>query len=144
MPDVWTRPTVTAELAHRLVSAVATAAQAKSKALVVAVVDESGVLKAFLRMDGARLSSVQVAIDKAYTAVSGRPTHVWHDVLAKDEVLGAGARQAIDRLVTLGGGYPLVVDGAVIGALGVAGGHYTEDMAAATAGLDAVGLKSGW
>lgn len=144
MPEVWTRPSVTAELANRLVNAVASAAEAEGRALVAAVVDESGVLKAFLRMDGARLSSVQVATDKAYTAVSGRPTHAWHDVLAKDEVLGAGGRHAIGRLVTLGGGYPLVVAGAVVGALGVAGGHYTEDMAAATAALEAVGLQSQW
>ena len=82
----------------------------------IAVVDESGVLKAFSRMDGAALLSVQIAQDKAYTAVGfGMPTHGWHDFIKDDPPLAAGAPSGIDRLVIFGGGYPITIDGAVVG-----------------------------
>lgn len=144
MSDFIERKGISADLATRLVEELRRAGAEHGKPFVVAILDEGGLLKAFLRMDGARHISIQVAQDKAYTALSGRPTHLWHDVLEKDEVLGAGGRQAIDRLVTLGGGYPIVIDGDVIGAIGVAGGHYSEDMQVATTALAAVGVKSEW
>lgn len=142
--DACLRPSITADLAARLVQSVRVAGEEAGKGFVVAVVDESGLLKAFLRMEGTRRLSIDVATNKAYTAVSGRPTHLWHETLEKDAVLGAGARGAIDRLVTLGGGYPVIVGGEVVGGIGVAGGHYTEDMAAATRALSDAGLKSQW
>jgi uncharacterized protein GlcG (DUF336 family) len=105
-------------------------------AMNIAVVDESGVLKAFSRMDGAALLSVQIAQDKAYTAVGfGMPTHGWFDFIKDDPPLAAGAPSGIDRLVIFGGGYPITVDGAVVGAIGVSGGHYSQDQEVAEAGL---------
>ena len=94
--------------------------------MVIAIVDDGGVLKAFSRMDGAALLSVQVAQDKAYTAVGfGMPTHGWHDFIKDDPPLADGAPTGIDRLVIFGGGYPITVDGQVVGAIGVSGGHYS-------------------
>ena len=76
--------------------------------MVIAIVDDGGVLKAFSRMDGAALLSVQVAQDKAYTAVGfGMPTHGWHDFIKDDPPLADGAPTGIDRLVIFGGGYPI-------------------------------------
>src|SRR4051794_41259885 len=96
--------------------------------MVIAVCDDGGVLKAFSRMDGAALLSVQVAQDKAYTAVGfGMPTHGWHDFIKDDPPLADGAPAGIDRLVIFGGGYPIQVDGQVVGAIGVSGGPYSED-----------------
>ena len=107
--------------------------------MVIAVVDESGVLKAFSRMDGAALLSVDIAQDKAYTAVGfGIPSHAWHDFIKDDAPLAAGAPTGIDRLVVFGGGYPITVDGATVGAIGVSGGHYSEDQKVAEAGLSAL------
>ena len=106
---------------------------------VIAVVDDSGVLKAFSRMDGAPLLSVQVAQDKAYTAVGfGMATDAWHDFVKDDPPLAMGAAPGIDRLVVFGGGYPIKVGGAVVGGIGVSGGHYSQDMDVAQAGLSAV------
>jgi uncharacterized protein GlcG (DUF336 family) len=120
------------------------AAEEKARALGVpmniAIVDESGVLKAFSRMDGAALLSVQIAQDKAYTAVGfSMPTHGWYDFIKDDPPLAAGAAPGIDRLVIFGGGYPITIDGATVGAIGVSGGHYTQDQEVAEAGLAIVG-----
>src|SRR5260370_27161117 len=77
---------------------------------VVAMVDDSGVLKAFSRMDGAPLLSVQVAQDKAYSAVGfGMATDAWHDFVKDDPPLAMGAAPGIDRLIVFGGGYPIKV-----------------------------------
>jgi uncharacterized protein GlcG (DUF336 family) len=140
VPDTFTKQSITSDLAHRVVAAAEAKAQRMGHPFVVAVVDESGVLKAFSRMDGAALLSVQVAQDKAYTAVGfGLPTDGWYDFIKDDPPLAAGAPSGIDRLVVFGGGYPIKSGDQVIGAIGVSGGHYTQDMEVAQAGLDAAG-----
>jgi uncharacterized protein GlcG (DUF336 family) len=140
VPDTFTKPSITTDLAHRVVAAAEAKAQEMGHPFVIAVVDESGVLKAFSRMDGAALLSVQVAQDKAYTAVGfGLSTDGWHDFIKDDPPLAAGATTGIDRLVVFGGGYPIKGDGHIIGAIGVSGGHYTQDMEVAQAGLTAAG-----
>jgi uncharacterized protein GlcG (DUF336 family) len=97
------------------------------------------VLKAFSRMDGAALLSVQVAQDKAYTAAGfGIPTDQWHEFIKNDPPLAAGATAGIDRLVVFGGGYPIKVADQVVGGIGVSGGHYSQDMEVAQAGLAAL------
>jgi uncharacterized protein GlcG (DUF336 family) len=107
----------------------------------VAVVDASGLLAGFLRMPGAPLHSVDIAIDKAYTAVSfGLPTHQWADALQSHS---AAVREGIvlrPRFVAFGGGLPMIEAGQRIGAIGVSGGSETQDQAIAQAGLDALGL----
>jgi uncharacterized protein GlcG (DUF336 family) len=83
---------------------------------------------------------VLVALDKAYTAVGfGLPTDGWHDFIKDDPPLAAGAPSGIDRLVIFGGGYPIKSGDQIIGAIGVSGGHYSQDMEVAQAGLDAAG-----
>ena len=140
MPDTFTKQTITSDLAHRVVAAAEAKAQEIGHPFVIAVVDESGVLKAFSRMDGAPLLSVQVAQDKAYTAVGfGLPTHGWYDFIKDDPPLASGAPTGIDRLVVFGGGYPIKSGDHIIGAIGVSGGHYSQDMEVAEAGLAAAG-----
>jgi uncharacterized protein GlcG (DUF336 family) len=133
------KPSITSALAHRVVAAAEAKAEQMGHPFVIAVVDESGVLKAFSRMDGAALLSVQVAQDKAYTAVGfGLPSHGWHDFIKDDPPLALGAPAGIDRLVIFGGGYPITIGGKIVGAIGVSGGHYTQDQEVAEAGLAAV------
>jgi uncharacterized protein GlcG (DUF336 family) len=129
---------ITAEAAAEAVRA----AEAKSAEIgvpmVIAVVDESGVLKAFSRMDGAPLLSVEIAQDKAYTAVAfGMPTHQWFEFIKDDPPLLHGIVKA-RRLIVFGGGYPLSVGGATVGGIGVSGGHYEQDMVVAQAGVAAL------
>jgi uncharacterized protein GlcG (DUF336 family) len=140
MSQVFEKASVSTESAHRMIAAAEDKARDIGVPMVIAVCDESGVLKAFSRMDGAALLSVQVAQDKAYTAVGfGLPTEGWHDFIRDDPPLAAGAVGGIDRLVIFGGGYPIKAGDRVVGAIGVSGGHYTQDMEVAKAGLAAAG-----
>ena len=84
-PGTVMRPTITLEAAQAMVEAAAVTARELGVLMVIVVVDESGILKAFGRMDGAILLSVGIAQDKAYTAAAfGAPTHVLYDAL-KDQ-----------------------------------------------------------
>lgn len=115
-------------------------AAAVRKPMAISVCDQGGALKSFLRMDGAPLLSVEIAHNKAYTAAAfGVPTHAWFDVVKDDEPLRLGFVHT-PRLVTFGGGYPIMLDGELIGAIGVSGGHYTDDMAIAEEAIRSVGL----
>jgi uncharacterized protein GlcG (DUF336 family) len=137
--DTFEKTSITSDLAHRIIAAAEAKAHEMGTPMVIAVCDESGVLKTFSRMDGAALLAVQVAQDKAYTAIGfGLPTDGWHDFIKDDPPLALGAPAAIDRLVTFGGGYPIQVGGKIVGGIGVSGGHYTQDMDVAQAGLSAV------
>lgn len=137
--NAFTRHSITEAAARSIVAASIEKAKSMGGAFTIAVVDESGVIKALARMDGAPLLSVQVAQDKAYTAAGfSMSTDGWYDFIKDDEPLKVGAPAGIDRLVVFGGGYPIEADGVVIGAVGVSGGHYTQDMEVAKAGMDAV------
>lgn len=82
MANTIARQTITEEAAAKLIAAAEKKAKEIKKPMVIAVCDESGNLKAFSRMDSAPLLSVQIAQDKAYTAVSfGIPTHKWFDFI---------------------------------------------------------------
>jgi uncharacterized protein GlcG (DUF336 family) len=144
MADTFPKASISTEAAHRMIAAAEAKAGEMGTPMVIAVVDDGGVLKAFSRMDGAALLSVQVAQDKAYTAVGfGMPTHGWHDFIKDDPPLADGAPDGIDRLVIFGGGYPITIDGRLAGAIGVSGGHYSEDQQVAEAGLGAIGAPAG-
>jgi len=139
MAATFERSSVTTELARAMIVAAEHQAAEMGISFVIAIADDSGVLKAFSRMDGAPLLSVQVAQDKAYTAAGfGLATDAWHDFVKDDPPLAMGATTGIDRLVVFGGGYPIKVGDAVVGGIGVSGGHWTQDMEVAQAGLSAL------
>jgi len=138
--DVVQKASVSSDLAHRIIAAAEAKASEIGVPMGIAICDESGVLKAFSRMDGAALFSIQIAQDKAYTAVGfGMPSDGWHEFIKDDPPLAAGAVGGIDRLVIFGGGFPITVGDQLIGAIGVSGGHYSQDMEVAQAGLAIVG-----
>src|SRR5947208_10083205 len=115
MSDVIQKRSASTELAHRIIDAAEEKATEIGVPMVIAVCDESGVLKALSRMDGAALLSVQVAQDKAYTAVGfGMPSDGWHDFIKDDPPLAAGAVGGIDRLVIFGGGYPIKIGDRIV------------------------------
>ena len=125
------------------------AAQVKARGMdipmSITVIDESGHLKAFARMDGTRLITLGVAQDKAYSsACSGRATHEWYEFLKSDPVLDRGIA-GIPRLMMVGGGYPIQPGEDVIGGIGVSGGHYNQDMACARAAWSCGSkMREGW
>lgn len=143
-PTSAAQSVVTADAAAHMVAASVVHANTLGIRINVAVTDAGGNLAAFLRMPGAFLHSVDIAIDKAYTAASfGFPTSQWMTLLAEDEALRIGIVQR-PRLVVFGGGLPLRLPvsegGALIGGIGVSGGSAEQDEACARAGLRAVGL----
>ena len=109
----------------------------------VAVVDAGGNLAAFLRMPGGFLHSIDIAIDKAYTAAGfGLATSAWTKAL---ESHSAAVREGLPRrfrMVCFGGGLPIRYDGKLVGGIGVSGGSEEEDEACARAGLAAIGLTA--
>jgi uncharacterized protein GlcG (DUF336 family) len=130
---------ISATAADQAMRAALEAAAESGVPSAVAVVDAAGHLVAFTRMNGVAPQAIQIAQDKAYTAVGfGLPTSKWHELMAQDEPLAAGAPTGINRFISFGGGLPIVFDGAVIGAIGVSGGHWSQDSAIAEAGVAAV------
>ena len=136
------QPVVDWPAAHRAAGHAAQAAQAMGLRVNIAVVDAAGVLAAFLRMPGAPLHSVEIAIDKAYTAASfGVPTHQWTAVLQTHSPAVRDGLVQRPRFVAFGGGLPMVEAGQRIGAIGVSGGSEEQDEAIARAGLAALKLE---
>ncbi len=131
--------TIDALAANTAVRAAVEHAASLGASVNVAVVDRAGVLIAFLRMPGAFVHSIDIAIDKAYTAASfGLPTGQWHEALQSHS---AAVREGIvrrPRFVGFGGGLPIVVNDQRIGGIGVSGGSEEQDDAIAQAGLDAL------
>ena len=140
MAATFEKKSISQEMAQRLVDAAAAKAREIGVPMCIAVCDESGNLKAFSRMDGAALLSIGVAQDKAYTAVGfGMPTSQWYDFIKNDPPLAAGAVGAIPRLIVFAGGNPIIIDGQIVGAIGVSGGHYSQDQQCADAALAILG-----
>lgn len=107
----------------------------------IAVVDSGGALVAHVRMDGAWLGSVDIAIDKAWTARAFDMTTEELSQLTQSGRQGFGLNTTNRcRVVIFGGGTPIAVDGAVIGAVGGSGGSVEQDILVANAAL--AGMKS--
>ena len=138
----------TQSVVHWEAAAAATAAAARHAESLgirvnVAVVDAGGNLAGFLRMPGAFLHSIDIAIDKAYTAAGfGLPTGAWPEALESHSPAVRSGIPMRPRMVCFGGGLPLRHDGQLIGGIGVSGGSEDEDEACARAGLAAIGLES--
>lgn len=132
------KKSLTLDAAKRIVAAAEQVARKIDRAMVIAVVDESGQLLHFSRMEGAAVLASDIAINKAYTSVGfGSATHQLYESIKDDPPLHHGSLN-IDRLMLFGGGFPLTVDNDLVGAIGVSGGHYTEDMKVAEAGVAAI------
>lgn len=106
----------------------------------VAVVDTAGALRGFARTDGAHFLTIELSVGKAWTAASlGYPTHVWNRLMADPSHAPMGH---LPRVVAVGGGYPLRLDGRLVGAIGVSGGRGEQDQEAAIAAMGAVGFDT--
>lgn len=131
---------ISSEAALAAVSAAVGKARELGVRINAAVVDNGGNLAAFLRIPGAFLHSVGIAIDKAYTAASfGFPTSGWNAALADKLALRQGLME-VPRLTMIGGGLPVVVDGRVVAGIGVSGASEEQDEICAWAALAALGL----
>jgi uncharacterized protein GlcG (DUF336 family) len=133
----FSKKSVSFETARIMAEAAMAKASAMGLAIAVTIVDESGVLKYFARMDGAPLIAVDASRKKAITAVGfGLPTgKPWFDFIEKDPILREGVHDFTDFML-MGGGLPLNAGGVIIGAIGVSGGHYDNDRQCAEEALN--------
>ena len=134
-----TRPTLSSEASRLMIDAAVAQARKLSVPITVVVVDESGVTKELLRMDGGPLVSVQTATNKAYSAAAiGMPPDDFYAAIESDEaaVTEFGTRPG---LALIAGGLPVLTDGKVAGAIGVAGAMTAaEDRRSAEAAMTKV------
>jgi glc operon protein GlcG len=106
--------------AVRVVSAIRAELEQRGLGAVIAVADEHGELLAFLRLDGAPLPSIQIAMNKAYTAARERKPSKQVGEASRNEGFPMTNFGEL-RYTTWGGGVPLIHEGKVIGAVGVSG-----------------------
>jgi len=116
-------------------------AEAKAKAIGVdmdvAVVDDGGHLLAFMRMDNAKVTSIDIAINKAFTAAGSRKgTHEYAAIGgAGGPAFGIHASNQ-GRFTIFGGGLPIFIDGKIAGGVGCSSGSAEQDREVAQAGID--------
>lgn len=105
--------------------------------MCIAITDEGGNLVAFERMDGGKVTSITIAIDKSFTASAAKKATHEYGAASQPGAPTYGIASAISgRLMVVGGGLPVVVEGEVVGGIGVSSGTPDQDRAVAQAGLD--------
>jgi len=121
MPDVYGL-SINLGTAKKIAASAITEARKNNWTMAVAVVDTGGNLVYFEKMDGTQTGSVRVAISKGRSAVLfKRPTKAFQDTLAAG---GEGLRVLrLEGAVPVEGGLPLLMDGKIVGAIGVSGEH---------------------
>lgn len=128
-------------MSRRMIDAAVGEAKAMSLPVTVVVVDDAGVTKEMVRMEGAPLISLQTAINKAYAAAAiGMPPDDFYAAIESDgaAVASFGTRPGV---ALIAGGLPVIADGKVAGAIGVAGAMTSaEDRRIAEAAVAAVGM----
>lgn len=106
--------------------------------MCIAITDEGGNLVAFERMDGGKVTSITIAIDKAFTAAGAKKaTHEYGEVSQPGKPVYGIASAIGGRLMVVGGGLPVIVGGEVVGGIGVSSGTPMQDREVAEAGIAA-------
>jgi uncharacterized protein GlcG (DUF336 family) len=120
MANLVKKHSISSELAQKMVNAAVAKAREIGVTENVAILDDGGNLKAFSRMDGAPIPTIEMAQNKAYTALLGVSTQDFFNFIKGDPSLLAGI-PTLSRVAAWGGGFPIKVDGEVVGAIGVSG-----------------------
>ena len=136
MPNAY-GPPISLENAKKVAAPAIAEAAKNNWAVAVAIVDPSGNLVYYEKMDNTQLGSARIAVEKAATAAKfKRPTQAFQDALAK------GAENlrilTLSGVVAAEGGIPLVMDGKIVGAIGVSGMTSAQDNQCAKAGADSL------
>lgn len=130
-------PSITLEQAKKVVAGAEAEARKNNWPVVIAILDSGGNIVLLQRLDNTQFGSVEVARQKAWSAVAyRRPSKVWQDVVAGG---GAGLRiLKLEGAAPFEGGLPILVDGRIVGAIGVSGVTGEQDGQIAKAGVDAL------
>ncbi|MDI3537339.1 MAG: hypothetical protein PWP16_1240 [Eubacteriaceae bacterium] len=124
------------DLAKKMADAAAVKAIEIDVPMVIAICDKHGNPVLFNRMEDSLLASIDIATNKAYTAAALKgSTDQFADVAKEAGSLFGLASCDKGRMVVFGGGFPIIMDGEIIGGIGVSGGSVEEDMTVAKAGL---------
>lgn len=137
MTEQWfgAKKTITLALARRLMAIAEQEIGTRGWSMYVAISDDSGTPILVASVNGAQLASYEISVSKARAAVHfRRPTKVWEERVRG----GAPNVMSLRGVVASEGGVPLIVDGQVIGAVGVSGGTGAEDGVVAQAVIDAL------
>src|SRR5260370_22501595 len=135
MTNVIKKHSISYELAQKMVDRAMAKARELGVSENVAILDDGGNLKAFSRMDGAPIPTIEIAQNKAYTALFGVSTQDVFNFIQGDPSLLAGI-PTLARVAAWGGGFPIKVKGEVVGAIGVSGAPTVQnDVACASAAL---------
>jgi len=112
--------------------------------MCIAVTDESGHLVAFDRMDGGKVSSISIAIDKAFTgAVARRGTHIYNELCVPGKPTFGIHVTNDGHFSVIGGGLPVWVNGEIVGGVGVSSGSAEQDQVCAEAAIEFFYAKTG-
>jgi uncharacterized protein GlcG (DUF336 family) len=120
MANVVKKHSMSYELAQKMVDKAVAKAGEIGVSENVAILDDGGNLKAFGRMDGAPIPTIEMAQNKAYTALLGVSTQEFFNFIQGDPSLLAGV-PTLARMAAWGGGFPIRVNGELVGAIGVSG-----------------------
>ena len=120
MAHVVKKHSISSELAQKMVDAAVAKAREIGVSENVAILDDGGNLKAFSGMDGAPIPTIEIAQNKAYTALFGVSTQEFFNFIQGDPSLLAGV-PTLARVSAWGGGFPIKVNGEIVGAIGVSG-----------------------
>ncbi|PNE09718.1 MAG: cobalamin adenosyltransferase [Beijerinckiaceae bacterium] len=135
MANVVKKHSISSELAQKIVDQAVDKAREVGVSQNVAIMDDGGNLKAFSRMDGAPILSIEIAQNKACAALFGVSTQDFFNFIQGDPSLLAGV-PTLARVPAYGGGFPIKVDGEIVGAIGVSGGTVQNDVDCARAALE--------
>src|SRR5881296_1541635 len=144
-PEFVTRnsPRLTLQGSRLILAAAARRAAAIGVPMDIAVVDDAGHLLAFNRMDGAKLSSIDIAISKAWTsACARRATHEYAEIAGPGRPAFGIHVSNNGRFMIVGGGLPIYVDGHIVGGIGCSSGTIQQDREVATSGINALESRS--
>jgi uncharacterized protein GlcG (DUF336 family) len=131
-----TKSALTIEDAKRAAAAAVAKANENNWQVVIAILDDGANLLYLERMDGAKIGSIQTAIEKGRTSVLfGRPTKAMEDIIAA----GRNAMLNLPAVTPIQGGLPIFHDGHLVGGIGVSGVTSPQDEEIARAGVDTVG-----
>ena len=145
MTNVIKKHCISFELAQKMVNAAVAKARELGVSENVAILDDGGNLKAFTRMDGAPIPTIEMAQNKAYTALLGVSTQDFFKFIQSDPSLLAGI-PTLSRMAAWGGGFPIRVNGELVGAIGVSGAptvQNDEECAKAALALVSDGVAEG-
>ena len=133
--NVIKKHSISYELAQKMVDAAVAKAKELGVSENVTILDDGGNLKAFARMDGAPIPTTEMAQNKAYTALMGISTQEFFTFIKSDPSLLAGI-PTLGRMAVWGGGFPIKVNGEIVGAIGLSGAPTVQnDIDCATAAL---------